>query len=140
MARRVIVQRERYRIEFETSGSGRYYLMLPDDQKGPYNTEDDAKRAAVAWLEERVSRPGEQLERQMREDDDALRRAKRRDQQRFGVTPEEAQEEVDDLISRARRGAAEQRARNQRIRLQRPEKNAAPEGDSGKFRFHGDDD
>lgn len=126
MARRTVVDRNSYRIEFETAGSGCYYLVTQDEEKGPYTTEEAAKRAAAAYLEERLSRPGDQLARQMAEDDDALRRAEERNQARFG---QEVSDEVDELIARSRRASAAARLRNrQALEKREAEKNAAPEG------------
>lgn len=76
MARKTIRQDESYRIEFETSGNGTYWLIPKgEEQRGPYADEGAAMRAAVAMLEQRIGKAGSELEETMREDEEATRRA-----------------------------------------------------------------
>lgn len=76
MARKTIRQDDSYRIEFETSGNGTYWLIPKgEEQRGPYADEGAAMRAAVAMLEARIGKAGESLEETMREDEEATRRA-----------------------------------------------------------------
>jgi hypothetical protein len=144
MARRQIYTSDSYSIEFDTAGSGTYWLVSPDGDKGPYTTEDAAKRAGAAFLESKLS-PGLALESRMLEDEEVLRRAEERDRNRFATEPErEAAEEVDDLIARAQTKAAKDRrsiaeAVARQLKAQEPKKNAAAEGADAvtvpKFKF-----
>lgn len=110
MARRQIYTSESYTIEFDPAGMGTYWLVTKDgDTKGPYADQEAAKRAGASFLEAKLARPGEALEKEMAEDDDVLRREEARNRERFRLTPEEVEEEVEDLISRAKVGAARQR-------------------------------
>lgn len=152
MARRVVLQRERYRIEFDTSGMGRYWFVTAKEQRGPYNTEDDAKRVAAEWLKAQLSEPGETLAETMAEDERALKAAEVRDQRRFAQPMTDAEEEVDDLILAARTRSARERKRlttdeeslgksiAQQLRAQTG-KNADPEGKPApKFKFQKEPD
>lgn len=144
MARRIVLQRERYSIQFETSGNGTYFLVTPGGERGPYNVEDDAKRAAAEWLKAQLAVPGETLQETMEEDKRALALAERKNRARF--SPEEAAEEVDELIlsARTRAAADREKARGEgslgqsiarQLRAQAG-KNADPEGKPApKFRF-----
>lgn len=104
MARKIIRQDDSYRIEFETSGNGTYWLIPKgEEQRGPYADEGAAMRAAVSMLEQRIGKAGSQLEETMREDEEATRRAMaeaeaRERREQAGVATTDGPAEDDDEV------------------------------------------